>query len=313
MEKVLIISNPEDEHTKCIASKVQELGVEPLVFYPERLGKDFSMVLGHSLIGGQSDTPIIKAKEFKRSFEDFYSIWYRRPRLVAMNSNEFNYEEIEFAREEWRALIEATYALTKKSLWVSHPDRLREAARKPVQMLFARQIGFKTPRTLITNDPGEAKTFYEECEGRVICKPIGSGWVYSQDAKNIRYILTNRVKEEDFNSEDDIRLAPVLFQEEIRKCYEIRVNIVGQEVLAIKIDSQKSKVSELDWRRYDINNTPYSEYHLPKEMERKCLRLTQMLGLEFGAIDLIRNQNGAYIFLEINGNGQFCGQKKYQA
>jgi glutathione synthase/RimK-type ligase-like ATP-grasp enzyme len=35
------------------------------------------------------------------------------------------------------------------------------------------------------------------------------------------------------------------------------------------------------------------------------LKLTKLLGLEFGAIDLIRQPDGEYIFLEINGNGQF--------
>jgi glutathione synthase/RimK-type ligase-like ATP-grasp enzyme len=36
-----------------------------------------------------------------------------------------------------------------------------------------------------------------------------------------------------------------------------------------------------------------------------CLRLVQGLGLEFGAIDLIRTPDGRYVFLEVNGNGQF--------
>lgn len=305
MKKVLIISNPDDEHTQHVLSKIQELGGEPFLFYPERLGQDFSIALSHSPADRRQDISVIKTREFENNFEDFYSVWYRRPRLVALKSDGLNYEEIEFAREEWRALIESTYALMKNNLWVSHPDRLREAARKPVQMLFAQQVGFKTPRTLITNDPEKTKIFYKECEGRVICKPTGSGWVYSQDGKNIRYVLTNRVNEEDIAADDEIRTAPVTFQEEIIKACEVRVNVVGQEVLAIKIDSQKSKVSELDWRRYDIGNTPYSEYSLPKEMEQKCLYLTQMLGLEFGAIDLIRNQDGDYVFLEINGNGQF--------
>ena len=30
-----------------------------------------------------------------------------------------------------------------------------------------------------------------------------------------------------------------------------------------------------------------------------------MLGLEFGAIDLIITPQGNYVFLEVNGNGQF--------
>lgn len=305
MKKILIISNPEDEHTKHVVSRIIDLGGDPFLFYPERLSLELSITLTHSDIGKQHNTYILGAKEFERNFNDFYSIWYRRPRLVSFHADDLSFEEIEFAREEWRALIEATYALMNNSIWVSHPDKLREAARKPLQMLIAQQIGLQIPRTIITNDPKKAKQFYQECNGKVICKATGNGWVYSQDGKNIKYVLTNRVNEDDLIVDKGINLAPVTFQEEIVKMYELRVNVVGQEVLTIKIDSQQSQISQLDWRRYDVQNTPYTEYDLPLNIKENCLKLTKMLGLEFGAIDIIRDQNGNYVFLEINGNGQF--------
>lgn len=100
-------------------------------------------------------------------------------------------------------------------------------------------------------------------------------------------------------------------QEEIAKVYEVRANVVGQQVLAIRIDSQASPESALDWRRYDLPHTPYAPYVLPDNIARKCLQLTQRLGLEFGAIDLIRTPMGEYVFLEINGNGQFLWAEEH--
>lgn len=304
MRKILIISNPQDEHTEYVVEKIRNLRAKPYLFYPEDLGKCLSIAVTNS-----SNTLEVAASflagEKERDFSGFYSVWFRRPRLMTFENSKLNPEGVDFARDEWRALLEALYALYKNALWVSHPDKLREAARKPVQMLIARELGLKTPATLITNDAGKAKEFFEMYGGRVICKPTGSGWIYSQDGKDVRYVLTNRVGKSELEAIEEIQIAPVTFQEEIPKVYEIRANVVGQEVLAIKIDSQRSELSKLDWRRYDVKNTPYSAYQLPKEIEEKCLKLTHRLGLEFGAIDLICRPDGEYIFLEINGNGQF--------
>lgn len=304
MKKVLIISNPQDGHTECVAAKIREIGAKPFLFYPEKLGQDFSIALTYSA-NKQVCLPVLLAAQMEVNFDDFYSVWFRRPRLVEFEPERLSHEGVEFARDEWRALLDTTYALVTTPLWVSHPDRLKEAARKPVQTLIAQKLGLKTPRTLITNDPGKAKEFFFACHGQVVCKPTGTGWTYSQNGKSVKYVLTNRVSLDDLKADEEIRTAPVTFQEEIAKTYEVRANVVGQEVLAVKIDSQRSEISRLDWRRYDVSNTPYSAYQLPTAIERKCLKLAQILGLEFGAIDLIRTPDGDYVFLEINGNGQF--------
>jgi glutathione synthase/RimK-type ligase-like ATP-grasp enzyme len=224
---------------------------------------------------------------------------------AALSRYGLNPEDLEFARDEWRAALEAAYALCCGALWVSHPDRLREAARKPAQLLMAQDLGLQVPRTCITNDEQVAAEFIHRCNGRVIVKATGAGWISTQDGSEVAYVLTNRLGEEDYAALGDVALAPVTFQEEIPKAYEVRVHVVGQEVLAIRIDSQKSSISALDWRRYDIERTPYSPYSLPQEVARQCATLTRRCGLQFGAIDLIRTPEGEYVFLEINGNGQF--------
>lgn len=303
IRRVLIISNPEDEHTVCVTSHLRKRGVETILFYPEEFGRELFLTLSQS-----SDQESIVISNLQGHTIDLISVdavWYRRPRSILLDDGALEPEALEFARDEWKSALEGTYALLDKPLWVSHPDRLRDAARKPLQLRIAQYFGLNIPRTLITNNPEQARLFFEQCNGRVVTKATGSGWVYSESGDDVYFIMTNRVGISDVQSDDEIVVAPVTFQEEITKEYEIRVNIVGQQVLAIRIDSQKSKVSKLDWRRYDVQNTPYSPYVLPSEISSKCLKLTQYFGLEFGAIDLIRQPDGRYVFLEINGNGQF--------
>lgn len=302
-KQVLIISNPEDEHTVCVTSHLLKRGVEPIFYYPENFGRELFLTLGQS--PDQEENIVISSSQGDViNLLNVDSVWYRRPRLVRMDEA-LEPEALEFARDEWKSALEGIYAILDKPLWVSHPDKLRDAARKPLQMKIAQSLGLNIPRTLITNSPEQARRFYEQCNGRVITKATGSGWVYSRDGDDVYFVMTNRVDISDVQADDEIAIAPVTFQEEIPKEYEIRVNIVGQQVLAIQIDSQRSEVSKLDWRRYDVQNTPYIPYTLPPEISTKCLKLTQYFGLEFGAIDLIRQPDGKYVFLEINGNGQF--------
>lgn len=309
MPRVLIISNPTDEHTARVAEQIRRLGGDPILFYPEELGQSALFSACHpSATANFSHTLTINDRPV--SLEGIYSIWYRRPRLQPRHNGQ-THEGLEFAREEWRAALEGAYALLDDKLWVSHPDRLREAARKPRQLHLACTLGLPIPRTLITNDPDAARAFADACDGRVIGKATGSGWVYSEDGEDIYYVLTNRIAADELQADDEIRAAPLTLQEEIPKAYEIRANVVGDQILAVRIDSQSSPESELDWRRYDLDHTPYSEYRLPSDIEQACLELTRRLGLEFGAIDLICTPDDRYIFLEINGNGQFLWAEEH--
>jgi len=302
-KQVLIVSNPQDEHTAQVTEHLHRLGVTPVLYYPENFGRTMFFALQQGVNGQESIS--ISTPEGEVNLCDIDSIWYRRPRLVSFEGEILEPEGIEFARDEWKSALESTYALLQKPLWVSNPDKLREAARKPLQLRIAQKVGLNTPHTLITNNPNKAKEFYDFCKGKVIVKATGNGWIYSQDGDDYYFVMTNRPSLDDIQASDEIAISPVTFQEEILKEYELRVNVVGQQVLAVRIDSQNSEISKLDWRRYDVQNTPYSLYGLPPEIETKCLNLTQKLGLEYGAIDLIKQPDGKYIFLEINGNGQF--------
>jgi len=301
---VLIISNPQDNHTSRVYENIQKFNTRPILFFPEKFGSDYTLSINQT---HNNEIPeiIVNTGSENINLNEVFSIWYRRPHPIHFKKHSLTDEGEDFALDEWRAAIEAMYALLKDPLWVSHPDKLRKASRKPLQLKLAQEIGFRVPRTLITNNPIQAKRFYELCDGKIILKATGAGWIYSRDNSDIKFVLTNRVNFSDIIAEDEISISPVTFQEEIPKKYEIRVNVIGSQVISVKIDSQQSKTSELDWRRYDLQNTPYAPYKLPDEIEKKCLELTRQLGLEFGAIDLIRKPDGEYVFLEINENGQF--------
>ncbi|MET8074904.1 MvdC/MvdD family ATP grasp protein [Streptomyces sp. NPDC005303] len=299
--QVLIFSNPRDETTHVVAGKVEKLGGRAFVIHPEESGS--SIFAAVKLASEQASARgSIRLGGLTVKLEDVSSIWYRRPRLPEFSG--MKEQDRRLAVSEWDTFWRALCGIMEPCIWVSDPQNLQGAARKTVQAAIATAVGLRIPRTLITNDSQEVLAFYGECRGRVVAKPTGPGWVEAEDGA-VTCFLTNRVTTNDIHDESALKVCPVTFQEEIAKDYEIRVNVVGRDVLAVKIESQCSAVSELDWRRYDTKNTPYSAYVLPRSVEDQCREITYRLGLNFGAIDLIRTPEGEYVFLEINGNGQF--------
>ena len=214
---VLIISNPEDQHTTVVASHITSLGGTATLFYPEMLGHT-----GHYLLRmNHGDLCLRLSHSSAREAIDFDSIdsvWYRRPRRVYRARSSLDDETVAFIRDEWEATLEGAYALMNEALWVSHPDRLHTAARKPVQLQLARALGLRVPETLITNDVVAASKFVKRYE-QVIAKPSGSGWMFANEGQDISYVLANLLQEDD-NHFAGLELSPVTLQEYIPKAYD---------------------------------------------------------------------------------------------
>jgi glutathione synthase/RimK-type ligase-like ATP-grasp enzyme len=96
----------------------------------------------------------------------------------------------------------------------------------------------------------------------------------------------------------------------VLKDYELRVTVMGEHVLAVKIRSQETTEGRLDWRRaYDgLAMEPYS---LSPAVADHCRQLVRRLGLVFGCLDFIVTPAGEYVFLEVNEMGQFLFVERY--
>ncbi|MBO0794500.1 MAG: hypothetical protein J2P36_26600, partial [Ktedonobacteraceae bacterium] len=57
--------------------------------------------------------------------------------------------------------------------------------------------------------------------------------------------------------------------------------------------------------RTDYPRLTHTPYQLPAVLEQACINLVALLGLHYGAIDIIREKSGEYYFLEINPAGQY--------
>jgi len=297
MMKILLISNKDDITTDFVVQKLHQFGVKFYRFNTEELTHSVNINFDFE-------------KEIYQIYDSFLneiidlkqinSVYYRRPEIPIINGT-LTQNEAKFICNELIYTLEGIYKLLRNVYWLSPLYSIREAENKIYQISLAKEIGFKIPNSIITNQPKEANLFFQRNLKDCIIKPIKSGLV--GDVSNMKVIFTNVLPiETDF---DLIKSCPTYFQSNIHKKADIRITIVGNDFFPAQIHSQDLSESQIDWRK---SNTvlKYSKIDLPNNLKNKCLTLIKRLNLQFGAIDFIETENGDFIFLEINPNGQWA-------
>ncbi|CAN5676072.1 ATP-grasp ribosomal peptide maturase [soil metagenome] len=297
-KKILILSSNEDVHAKRVERCLEELGVgtqywdfDPFV---HDCNLDFSI----------SDDLNRFQFEIENAFVDmmsFHSIWFRRP--GALKSKSFFQPWI-----EQMMLVEARQALmgmlnSLPCLWVNYPAADSTATLKLFQLQVAKNVGLNLPETIVTNDPALAEEFFEKHAGEVVYKLVSEHSNFSLPSFEFPHgIPTLPLRENDLKHLEQVRHAPHLFQERVKKVSDVRVTVIGAKVFATHIESQQG-TGKLDWRNdYSV---PMTAWKLPDEVSEGCIQVLKALGLNYGAFDFCLDEEARYVFLEVNPAGQY--------
>lgn len=290
---ILLLSSATDIHAHVVEQILQQEGANVLLLDPRDL-------LSHKLLatidsqGWKSVLHLPDGRHFPLS--DLDSIWYRRPHPIQVDPTQPAHIQTLTqgeARMGWEGLLSSTQAM-----WINYPKHNETADYKPLQLQVAHDYGLTIPASIITSDPEEVKAFYERHHGDIIYKPIHYGSVKS-DAGELVAIYTSKVNAEHLEEVYRVTTSLYLFQEQVHKAFELRINIIGDNITATEIHSPL-----LDWRR-DYSCIHYHLHSLPEDIKQKLLKIVHHLHLHFAAIDVIVTPEGEYVFIELNPNGQF--------
>lgn len=226
------------------------------------------------------------------------SVWYRHPSPSALPDS-LNAEERRFADAEIRSALAGLFQLFDW-FWVNHPDRVRVAGSKILQLRRARELGFEIPATLVTNDPRKVREFFG-AQRDIVYKPFTSAF-FSDGEK---FCYTTPITRKNISHVDLIRNAPGIFQKKIEKRVELRITVIGRRVFAVEIHSQRVELAKDDWRAGPVEDLVHVPHKLSPDIEERCLAYVDSFGLVYGAIDMIVTPENEYIFLENNPSGQF--------
>jgi hypothetical protein len=288
---VIIISSEADVHAQVVTKRLEALGSRAIIldsaFYPSQW----------RLTGGLSNNTsfhfTLEHNGTVLNENEVAGVWWRRPRRYIPPDSVGELHLRQFIVNESRQAFEGwLHCLGNK---VINPISADVAAgHKFLQLQCAAEVGLRIPKTLVTNSPERVMSFHEDTRNNTVFKQFtGIDW---------QFIGTQRLTKDALRHLDCVTACPVIFQEEIKKVADIRVNIVDGKAFPVIIQCKRSDTT-LDWRI--DQDRDYAPYKLSEDVENALIALMCRLGLRFGACDLALTDEGEYVFFEVNPQGQW--------
>ncbi|MBL7053167.1 MAG: hypothetical protein ISS02_00680 [Candidatus Portnoybacteria bacterium] len=254
------------------------------------------------IIDNKRSSFVIEIDGEEYNAEQFSAVWNLKP---IMPEKIRRFEPIEyrhFIKRQFYAMQEAIWTMFANKKWIDNPWTVVKAEDKIYQLNTAIESGFNVPDTLVSSNPKRVSDFYCHHDKEIIIKMIRSS------PMNDKVIYTNVVTDKYMEAIESVKMSPSIFQEVIKKEYELRITVVGDNIFPVKIDSQVDSLTSLDWRKKPkLNDTEVelSAIEIPDDVCKKIKLFMNKMNLNFGCIDMAVTPEGKYIFFEINPNGQW--------
>jgi glutathione synthase/RimK-type ligase-like ATP-grasp enzyme len=300
---VLIVGDHSDLHIQAVASAIRRAGGKAPVLDPVRDGGTACRITYAFGPGGCTGAARVDDEWY--DLDDVDAVWWRvkllsSAELIATGPTVAS----DFAVREWRSGIDSLATFTPNARWVNPRPADQAARHKPTQLALAQDLGLSIPSTVVSNDADSLAAFLDDGDEHVY-KALT--WCFEPPD---RMIFTSPVDASAVRSDADaVAVAPGIYQARIAKHYELRATVIGEQVLAVRIDSQARRDTRLDWRRNQYA-VPYTRHHLDPSLADALIGMNVRLGLAFGAYDLIITPDDEPVFLEVNPMGQWLWLEK---
>ena len=300
---VLILAQTQDTHSNQLCAELEKLGARVC-----RFNSDTILSIDIEFMDGKF---CFRWEDNILNLNEVQSVFIRkRPTARDFGAEDFNSEcdEKEYIGSQKEYLFqEAFFRLHQTARMYNSFAAQTQFSGKLNQDFIARQVGLAVSPTLVSSDREKIRNFVDvaiEKNKKICTKPTSPKFLKSNGEILSRY---TEFLPENFDIDiEDFRSCPIIFQNYVEKDYEIRATVIDSNVMAVKIDSQAAPgETKIDWRKYNVPQTPHSRYFLPDTIAKKLIDFNHIAGLNFSAFDLIRSKNGEYVFLETNPSGQW--------
>jgi glutathione synthase/RimK-type ligase-like ATP-grasp enzyme len=286
---ILIITHKDDLTVDFV---VKELNERQIKYY--RLNCEDILVKNNIIVSINE-----KVQATINGISDFDSIWFRRTKYPDLS--EFDYEIRKYCYVEIDFFLTNLWLTVNTKRWMSRPTKVYLAENKLLQLGRAKELGFNVPETIVTGNNSAIRDFFYAMKGNLIIKPLFQNRVFKDGSEKL--IFTNQLSVSDLSKIEKRLPLPSVYQRYIDKVEEYRITVVDNNTFCASVDSQSDRETTVDWRRKKLKFTPAE---VSSQIKTKCIELVHDFGLSFGAIDLVKDKNDEFFFLELNPNGQWA-------
>lgn len=299
---LLLIGDRDDPHLQILCEQLREFSESQILstLYEDLLDTEFSF---HSDTKG-SVSCLIKQKDIEIDLNNLSSAFCLTPMFRLQGIERETTQEFRFWYFSWKEALFGVYsilAFRKKLVNQSIQNCLR-CQSKIITFIAAHQVGLKTANSYVGNSRDSIFNFLKNNEPAAL-KTLHQMNLSHKGEPTM--LLTEKVDIEDFSCYQQIHESPLFLQKYIEKEYDIRLIIIGQKVMSCKIDATKSPVGQVDYRAYDLPNTPHSETEIPVDLHDKVTQLCNLLQLEYACLDFCVDLSGQYWLLDVNPFGRY--------
>jgi ATP-GRASP peptide maturase of grasp-with-spasm system len=290
MEKgsLLVISSHDDLSTDEVLNWVSYFNI----FFSRINGED-SASIKKLTISECAQEVILSYSKGDLKISESNQFWYRRGEI------KFNYD---IKNSIFSAYLQQE--LEKVTNFIDYLFTNGNSINKPsdnninklILLQAARKVGLKIPMSQIDCQISDTKN--------KITKAISElGGIILVNSKKVYFGKGTQIVN---NLDKGAKFFPSFFQKYIEKQIEIRTFYLGGKFYSMAMFTQQNSQTSIDFRRYDRSKMNRRvPYKLPNGIEIRLRKLMKKLNLNTGSMDLIKNLNGDYYFLEVNPVGQF--------
>jgi glutathione synthase/RimK-type ligase-like ATP-grasp enzyme len=285
---ILLITLAKDLHAYAVAERVQSLSDHVChIIECDTVAQKISLSL---VLGGDDRDFIVNTEGREVSVSSSRLAWLRRPRGL-QNICDIDDDKVrEIINNDCRGAFTGILQSRFRGKWISAPEATYRASDKIYQLSIAAEVGFRIPRTLVSQSREEVIKFWSQNDNGIIVKAVVGA--------HQTFLLTRQLKNPRIFTESAYMAAPAIYQEFIPGKRHIRLHCFGDRSFAATIITE-----DVDWR--PNLTAAITSWPVPRDLHMRIRTVLDRLGLEMGIVDLKQDQNGDFVWFEVNPQGQF--------